>query len=1416
MSDKSLWSGMVLPNLVFKPTSIPGALVEESVVRGKRKTQRGVAKSKALPNPPSAAPPGQELREVYYLNKQTFICQAGMPQELAAEFDTGGEGKRDLGGNAAGADASVWRKTHRTARVGYFGETVKDYDQYLNVKSGVVLYKVVRAEEDDIATKEPHDSNAEQVDEEEEERRKNTLVHIDARARFVFDRNLENNLKRAFMNLTASTKGGDYSETAQDVSDLCKNRQFLHASKSLRAIGEAIGIEIEPEGVFKESAAEGNEVDEEMIKVAASVALQGWWRGEKARASLKKEAISASLGLGSGETFLSPDVSVGGSKVWRVRDGAGRGGDDGVESGAAPRDAILAEPMEEAVSPDPAQLPAAEADDSCAGLELEVQEVVDAAFEELTKGKETLTQLATISTINTLVSERGSRRKKGMEATALDRLGEILPAEKSVEMDDFFRRCDESERFTKVLFRRLFLYTNSRRNKGRSSRSDSRPSSAFIRETACTKLEQQRDDHANFALSCRVSIARGWTLVAAGDMEGASRAASTAMKHIWKSSKIAGQTAYDIEALINLSDLIGSGLGDFETQGNILENCLKGYPEHPALLRSCGRLLIQVARGYRKKTTGFCQSARKFLERCTSVVDKAALAAGGKGFLIVERAEALYHLATFELEHTSPTCIGGEKSGSNTVPLVSIERKLRQALSLLAPILETEVSKKDCAANAMCSKLNFCLARLMHIYKGGQPAGSHAKESFNREEALRLYERAKWWGERSLAGKIFSREGYENCLAIGIHAACLLANMGKFVYADEKFRSVLYKKQHFVGVKSADAWLVYGAFLENCRGDLSGAGVAYQVAAKVAEEDRSASANESNIFMALSQLHELERGESEKGLDYLQKSLNCLAGKEGGDSAGVLVSAAQFASEVDGDVVTASQLLEKALENERGFGPALRWQGLLLARGGHIEEGLRKLKECCKWGGLSGNKIYTAGYRCLAMMDLASACDIKGEGGVWDRMSRAAVRARNIMGKVVTLEPNCRWSSMYAGLIQLSYFGNLQKAEHFLATATRERFNGAGEEKVLGKCPSDVLCEVIPAEAFRTMARLQDDKGNKLGAVGIWKKCLVYHPGDRLSMAGLATSLWGIMREGWKGGGIEGDLSGKGMDCLEDWKDAIRSSCRKLYAASVSSAGCENVSEDVESHNGLLLRCDGPCVPECHALYAAYLQDEERDNEGALDQLCKAAKAWKVAWECRDDHCEPSEGEEGKSQRKRDGLFVGSTSDVPSSVLYRLGVCAESRGDLAVAEKFYTWSMEVSVSGSWSYENFKHVMTWCARDRRRCKSSYLSCKRKRKIWIEKNANSIQHSGNKKSTPVNDDKIYELKLEEELAFTARSYMLHQRLSKLCALKSSMVENELLDCAESTGISTTLSGVVERGWESRGLCNVAGRDTWQFMM
>ena len=177
-----------------------------------------------------------------------------------------------------------------------------------------------------------------------------------------------------------------------------------------------------------------------------------------------------------------------------------------------------------------------------------------------------------------------------------------------------------------------------------------------------------------------------------------------------------------------------------------------------------------------------------------------------------------YDLAVFELSNKRSLFTGDDHDGG--APLVSVERKLRQAISLLNPIVEGYL-KAAAAAEAgagggargkgqsehgrqvfqLASKLSYALAKLTHSYK------CWSGRSFDTDEALGFYAKAKEYGRLSLpaVSAVTTAEGWDGWMGVGIHEAVLLANAGRLDDADASFRSVLYRSQHDIAVKSCVA-----------------------------------------------------------------------------------------------------------------------------------------------------------------------------------------------------------------------------------------------------------------------------------------------------------------------------------------------------------------------------------------------------------------------------------------------------------------------------------------------------------------------------------------------------------------------------------------------------------------------------------
>ena len=112
--------------------------------------------------------------------------------------------------------------------------------------------------------------------------------------------------------------------------------------------------------------------------------------------------------------------------------------------------------------------------------------------------------------------------------------------------------------------------------------------------------------------------------------------------------------------------------------------------------------------------------------------------------------------------------------------------------------------------------------------------------------------------------------------------------------------------------------------------------------------------------------------------------------------------------------------------------------------------------------------------------------------------------------------------------------------------------------------------------------------------------------------------------------------------------------------------------------------------------------------------------------------------------------------------MYRLGRCAENASDLAAAESFLTWSLEVNLGCANAIANVQHVMKW---------------------------------------------VYGT--EGGGGAGLRSQVVDAAIETLEFCKA---ETRVLKLGEGVTVSPWIS-VVERGWEGRMACKMAGRDSWQ---
>ena len=1334
------------------------------------------AESKKKPAPPPGPPP-HKMQEIFYLNKRNLICQSSIPSSLSSERLYRGASKTNL-----------------VARTGY-GHSVQDWDQYFCNTSKCFVYRNKRGQEGE--DDESNFAHSYDFDEENSRNWCNNLAYIDSDARVLIDEKLEEDLRDCFRFVLDSKNVQDTGGMVLGAANLAGKMQFVHAGKTLRHVAELMNLSLEDEP-RELSTVEEVTIDRDEIKLAAVLTLQAVARSFLSRRSGKKNNL-----LNKAQTTVfSPGITDSGSKVWRMRERGGtkdaqQAEDNADTSTSTKTNTNLAQLdiMNEQKTPTKVSSP----------LDPEKRKTIEDAFETLLQDEntnsESLSQLKIISTVNTLASTRMKERE------ALKEFASLLPEVNSDEMAELFRMCDEKSRYDRNDFCELFAHLARKATPTTATRNTAKPT---IRKSS---------SHIDLAISSRVAIARGWAYVGANDVVAAENAATTALHDIVNSSKSATtQSCYDVDALIKVAELIGLGLNDMTNYSAILNLCLKDYPSNPAVMRSCSNLVKKL-----NSDGGILSaSARRFANAfLNDAVTKC------RNFPPLDKAEILFNLADFELSNNRANFVGSDDITNGKIekfPLISIERKLRQAMSLLAPLL----SRKDCSSSvfSLSSNICYCLAKLLHCHKGvvsilgvaGDDDGVHSCS-----EALKLYERAREYG--NLSGGEFYRAG------IDIHQAALLSNLGNNSIANERFRMALFPRQFEVCLGSAKAWLLYGAYLEGVLLDIDGAKHAYEFAL-----EKSEFANEVVALLALAQLHEIQIGDATEGGRYLQKAIATKAGKKQRlNVAAASVAAAQFSSEVDADAVSSTQLLETALVDNDGFGPALRWQGLLLARVGLYEDCLKKLKECCKWGSL-----YASGYKTYALMALSVAadkdckeyvCNVDGRNGdfrLLKNVKDAAAGAKKLLSRANSADPRCKWTCLAYGLLQLSVYDNVTKGEILLLSACGmenragrggednssvgsdlwlERLgigfgfvSGEGKRKKLGS-ENISLGDKVPAEALRVLARLHDTKGDIMSSVELWKRCLRLFPGDRLAMAGLATTLWKVVKEnasdneGWRE-----DLLLESRLLFEgSVNDITVNEIKKIEAAGEDEDGEDPGKNDTSNSKNALKAhkpylCEGPVPAEAHALYAAFVQDELKDNELARIQLSLACKKYKMLNETRD-------GEMATTKNKSSGvgggglMFCGSNL-IPATILYRLGKCAENASDLAAAEKFFMWSLEVNLGSASSIANLKHVIKWVNRDNRRAKVDYMRCKKRRRRWLKEIGDG----------EVDND--VETMMEEELAFNARCLMLHSRLQKFAKLKSAVLEQSGVD------VSDWIS-VCERGWEGRLLCKFSGRDSWQVL-
>jgi len=530
--------------------------------------------------------------------------------------------------------------------------------------------------------------------------------------------------------------------------------------------------------------------------------------------------------------------------------------------------------------------------------------------------------------------------------------------------------------------------------------------------------------------------------VAANDLTSATSAATTALQDIVSSSKLSSQTnIYDVEALLLVANLIGLGLDDLPNQAQILALCVKDYPTSPPVIRACSNLITKL-NSSKSMSRSSSKAALLFLNEAVQ---------SSRTFPPFEKAEILYNLAEFELSQNRTSFVQSQdKTQGEKFPLVSIERKLRQALSLLSPLQSDVLS--------LSSNICFSLGKLLHLHKGvvsingvvGDDDGVHSCS-----EALKLYEKARSYGIQSSSSAFYKT-------SIDIHQAALLANLGNNFIAHERFRMALFPSQHSPNLNSAKSWLIYGSFLENVLFDIDGARRAYDYALHCSDTDFDVKNDGAACpHLALAHLHEIQMGDVKAGLHHLHLALSQVENK---NNPAVLTAAAQFASEVDGDVVACTQFLETALTAEPGYGPALRWQGLLLTRAGLYTDAMKKLTQSTKWG-----STYSPGCRSAALTTLAIASELdckgyfencdgrNGEFKLLQHMRTAAGEAKKLLSRANSADPRCRYTCLCFALLQLSIYDNVGRGEALLLSACGMDNVNVADNSVVG---SDLWLEV--------------------------------------------------------------------------------------------------------------------------------------------------------------------------------------------------------------------------------------------------------------------------------------------------------------------------------------------------------------------
>ena len=218
----------------------------------------------------------------------------------------------------------------------------------------------------------------------------------------MYDESLEEGLKGAFVKLNDLKGGLDVVATTVEISKLCRHRQFRHAERALRAVNEVIGIKIEAEGEERVDG-EDDDLDDDMVRLAAAITLQVWWRGAKHRKFLSGCALAEKVK--GKDAVVEEIVTASGNKILMVR-----GQSESMKEEGQNLMADFGEESTMSLSLDP-----------------DIAALVDSVFYYLLEeGKTSIPQLKVLTTINVL---KGGGIGAVEGGDALEKLGALLPQE---------------------------------------------------------------------------------------------------------------------------------------------------------------------------------------------------------------------------------------------------------------------------------------------------------------------------------------------------------------------------------------------------------------------------------------------------------------------------------------------------------------------------------------------------------------------------------------------------------------------------------------------------------------------------------------------------------------------------------------------------------------------------------------------------------------------------------------------------------------------------------------------------------------------------------------------------------------------------------------------------------------------------